>query len=264
LLQTGDAAQMEAFRMLRTNLAFVALTRELRVLLVTSPRPGDGKTTTSASLALAAARGGQNVILCDLDARNPALTEALAVSRRSVGVTDVVLGRASIDDALTAVDFHADGAAATLAAYTVSSEPATSPGSLQVLPFGTLQPPDPGEFVSAEVVGNLLTGLRTRADLVVVDSAPVLSVGDALTLGQNADATLLVIRATAANRGDLAELARVLAPAQMPCIGFVLTDARARTAAYGYGYGYGGASVDPRHLAQARAAQAPAAQAADS
>jgi len=258
LLQHADPVQLEAFRMLRTNLAFAALTRDLRVLLVTSPRPGDGKTTTSANLALAAARGGQHVILCDLDAHNPALTEALAIPRVSVGVTDIVLGRATVDDALTTVDFHAEGPPNIAAYVPKDSKKGTTPriGRLEVLPFGTLRPPDPGEFVSADVVRDLLTSLRTRADLVIVDSAPVLSVADALTLGRSADATLLVIKATAAERGDLTELARLLGRAQVSSIGFVLTDARSRTSAYGYGYGYG-VNGDRRTPA---AAPAPASQ----
>jgi polysaccharide biosynthesis transport protein len=241
-LQYGGALQAEAFRMLRTNLAFAALTRDLRVLLVTSPRPGDGKTTTSANLALAAARGGQRVILCDLDGHNPALSEALGLPAGGAGVTEIVLGRASVAETLTPVDIRGGGRAEALAAYTASSASerravAAHSGRLDVLPFGSLHPPDPGEFVAADPVRALIEELRTRAELIIVDSAPILSVSDPLVLATHADATLLVIKATAAGRGDLKELARLLAGAQTPCVGFVLTDTRSSSAAYGYGYG---------------------------
>jgi non-specific protein-tyrosine kinase len=257
-LQYGGEAQADAFRMLRTNLAFASLTRELSVFLVTSPRPGDGKTTTSANLAMAAARGGQHVILCDLDAHNPALSEVLAIPRGKVGVTDIVLGRATVDRALVPVNVRPDGRADALAAYGATQSKkstALGVGRLEALPFGTLQPPDPGEFVAADAVGDLLAHLRTRADLVIVDSAPVLSVGDALALSRHVDGTLLVIRATAASRGDLTEVARLLARTETGCVGFVLTDTRSRTATYGYGYG--AANVEKIHLE-------PASQAVDS
>lgn len=260
-LQYGGGAQADAFRMLRTNLAFAALTRELSIFLVTSPRPGDGKTTTSANLAMAAARGGQHVILCDLDAHNPALSEALRIPRGKVGVTDIVLGRGKVENALVPVDVRPDSRADALAAYGSPQAKKATPlavGRLDVLPFGTLQPPDPGEFVAANAVGELLRDLRTRADLVIVDSAPVLSVGDALALSRYVDGTLLVIRATSVSRGDLAETARLLARTQAACVGFILTDTRSRTSAYGYGYGYGHgvASADQTRLD-------PAPQAAD-
>lgn len=239
-LQYGGRLQAEAFRMLRTNLAFVALNRELRVLLVTSPRPGDGKTTTSANLAMAFARGGQNVVLCDLDARNPALSEGLAVPRGKVGVTDIVLGRTTIEEALTPISIG-DDESGLISSYGVSGRKSNAAakraGRLEILGFGTLRPPDPGEFVGTEAVRDLLLDLRERFDLVVIDSAPVLSVGDALILSPHVDGSLIVIRATAAARGDLTEMARLLARAQTPPVGFVLTDARSRVAAYGYGYG---------------------------
>jgi Mrp family chromosome partitioning ATPase len=251
-LQYGGRAQAEAFRMLRTNLAFVALNRELRVLLVTSPRPGDGKTTTSANLAMAFARGGQDVILCDLDAHNPALSDAMSIPRGKPGVTDVVLGRTTLDEALTPIDIRGldgdlfAGYGAGRAARGGSA--AGIPGRFDLIGFGTLRPPDPGEFVATEAVRDLLVDLRGRADLVVVDSAPVLSVGDALVLSPHVDGSLIVIRATAAARGDLTELARLLGRAQTPTVGFVLTDARSRAAAYGYGYGYGGGGAEPARL----------------
>jgi Mrp family chromosome partitioning ATPase len=248
-LQYGGRLQAEAFRMLRTSLAFVALNRELRVLLVTSPRPGDGKTTTSSNLAMAFARGGQSVVLVDLDAHNPALSEAMAVPRGKAGVTDIVLGRTTVDEALTPISIGADDGG-LLSSYGISSSTAKGAakkaGRLDVLGFGTLRPPDPGEFVATEAVRDLLLDLRGKFDLVVIDSAPVLSVGDALALSPHVDGSLLIIRATTAARGDLAELARLLTRAQTPPVGFVLTDARSRVAAYGYGYG--GALADPIQL----------------
>jgi Mrp family chromosome partitioning ATPase/capsular polysaccharide biosynthesis protein len=251
-LQYGGRLQAEAFRMLRTNLAFVALNRELKVLLVTSPRPGDGKTTTSSNLAMAFARGGQNVVLVDLDAHNPALSEAMAVPRGKLGVTDIVLGRTTVKEALTPVSIDPDDGG-LFSSYGLTSRNGPSgakstAGRLEVLGFGTLRPPDPGEFVGTEAVRDLLLDLRGKFDLVVIDSAPVLSVGDALVLSPHVDGSLIVIRATTAARGDLAELARLLTRTQTPPVGFVLTDARSRVAAYGYGYGYGGGVSDPIEL----------------
>jgi Mrp family chromosome partitioning ATPase len=165
-------------------------------------------------------------------------------------VTDVVLGRATVEEALTPIGIDADDGG-LFSSYGVARKGASgnrSAGRLEVLGFGTLRPPDPGEFVGTEAVRDLLLDLRGKFDLVVVDSAPVLSVGDALVLSPHVDGSLIIIRATSAARGDLAELARLLTRTQTPPVGFVLTDARSRAAAYGYGYGYGGGVTDPIQL----------------
>ncbi len=244
LSMLGDhgGAQAEAFRTLRTSIAFVGLKQELRSLLVTSARSGDGKTETVANLGIAFARSGRHVIICDLDARRPSLG-TLFGPRSSQGVTDVVLGQATLDRALTTIEVGTStlDVRARLSAYKSAEQydpPPGADGRLQVLPFGTFRPPDPGALVSSDALQDVLASLRERADLVIIDTAPLLVVGDALELSAEVDGILTVVRATRASRGDLAETRRLLATSPAPTIGFVLTDTSA-TIGEDYGYGYG-------------------------
>ncbi len=98
-------------------------------------------------------------------------------------------------------------------------------GRVEVLPAGTL-PADPGEFVARESISDLLHRLRSRADIVLVDTPPLLNVGDAITLSEAVDGVLLVVRPNVTRRDDLGELRRILSSAQADTLGFVLTGSR--------------------------------------
>lgn len=250
MLDEIGSPQAEAVRMLRTSLAFTALKQDIRLLLITSPRTSDGKTTTVANLGVAFARSGRNVVLCDLDARKPSLAQAFGGVDRRVGLTDVVLGQASLGKALTTIDIS--GGTFDLGAMNPGrsrtkalSEPAPAAGKLQVLGFGTFAPPDPGEFIATEQVQSLLRDLRDQTDLVIIDSAPMLTVGDTLMLSIGVDAILLVVRATSVRRSDLAEVRRLVETFPAPTIGYALTDTEAPPDMYGYGYVYGSDSSLP-------------------
>jgi Mrp family chromosome partitioning ATPase len=108
---------------------------------------------------------------------------------------------------------------------------------MEVLPAGTL-PPDPGEFLGTQALAEVLKQLRQRADIVIVDAAPLLHVGDSVSLAAAVDAILLVTKLEAVRRPMLDELDRLLSRSPAAVIGFVATGAEADSA-YGYGYGYG-------------------------
>jgi Mrp family chromosome partitioning ATPase len=119
-----------------------------------------------------------------------------------------------------------------------------------VLPAGQL-PPDPGEFVRSQALAQTLTDLREAADIVIVDSPPLLHVSDALTLSTAVDALVVLTRLDVVRRPILAELNRVLATCPAPRLGFVLTGAE-REDGYDYdyrGYYYGRSTVDEPALA---------------
>jgi Mrp family chromosome partitioning ATPase/capsular polysaccharide biosynthesis protein len=258
LLGTPDGPQAEAFRLLRTNLSFLQLGTGFKTLLVTSPDSGDGKTTTVASLGAAFARSGANVIVCDLDARKPDLAGALGKAD-AIGLTEVALGRATLQEALQPISLgplplalQLEEARSRPRARVVDGASSTSsgqtPGRLLLLGFGKLRPPLPGEFVGSEVVRQIVARLRQDADLVIIDSAPMLRVGDSLSVSGNVDAALIVVRSTTAGRDELTELRRLLAASPVNALGAVATDARLRQSDYGY-YGYGHA-----HAPRARSA----------
>jgi succinoglycan biosynthesis transport protein ExoP len=256
LVMLGDpsAVEAESFRMLRTSLDFATLGRDVRTIMITSAVEREGKSTTIANLAVALARAGQRVVLVDLDLRRPYLDRFFNLE--GPGVTQVALGHASLENALTVgtvaiTDRDAQSAKGRVR-FTNGNGNGAKPvrGVLAVLPSGPI-PPDPGEFVGTAALGEILEDLRERADMVLVDAPPVLQVGDAMTLSAKVDGILLVTKMKTVRRHMLIDLGRQLAGSPTPVLGFVVTGAEEEQGygyggyAYGYGsYGYG--SYTPR------------------
>ena len=232
----------ESFRMLRTNLEFALLSGNARTILVTSAVPEEGKSTTAANLAVALARGGRRVALVDLDLRRPRLNRFFSLPA-TPGITDVALGRASLHEALTQVDL---GTGLRIPAETPRTRSLSTPGSLDVLTSGPL-PPDPGEFVGTSRLSEILNALREGYDLVVIDTPPMLRVGDVMMLSTKVDALLVVSRLNLIRRSTLTELRRLLDSIPIATLGLVLAGADGdRKGDYGYGYSTDfGSDTDP-------------------
>jgi capsular exopolysaccharide synthesis family protein len=232
----------EAFRVLRTNLEFTTdlatLERSARSIMVTSSVSREGKSTTVSNLAVALARSGQRVVLVDLDLRRPALASLFGLEARE-GLTDVVLGHVTLESALTSIDvFEHDDS---------SADRRSEEGTLQVLTTGR-PPPDPGEFVGTHALLEILDALRSTADWLLIDTPPLLTVGDAMTLSPLVDGMVIVTRLKTIHRGTLAELGRVLAGAPVAKLGVVVTGADSDKERYRYGYeGYEGTSPGQRY-----------------
>lgn len=255
MLDEPTGIHAEPFRVMRTNLEFATLGRDVKSIMITSAVEQEGKSTTIANLAIALARGGQNVILVDLDLRRPYLEKFFDLHDRP-GITQVVLGRASLDEALVRVPImQAKPSAQLRPRYDMSGgangeEEGNGNGNgigngngngvhgrLLVLGSGPI-PPDPGEFVASNGLAVVLAELRDSADIVLVDAPPVLHVGDAMVLSAKVDAMMLVTRMEKVRRPMLAEVHRVVDATPTPKLGFVITGAEAEDG-YGYGYGYG-------------------------
>jgi polysaccharide biosynthesis transport protein len=250
MLVDPHGVQAESFRMLRTNLEFAALGRDVRAVLVTSAVEQEGKSTTSGNLAIAIARAGKRVVLVDLDLRRP--TIAGFFDLKGPGLTEVVLGHAALDDALVSValtDLVPSGHLASGNGGSGRNGNGTNgksggnghngfvTGRLKVLPAGPI-PPDPGEFVGTPAVSEILRRLREQADVVVIDTPPVLRVGDAMALSPSVDGVLVVARMKAVRRRTVAELARQLGTSPTPILGFVVTGAQEEEDYDAYGYGH--------------------------
>lgn len=228
---TPNSVGAEAFRMLRTNLEFVNLERGARSIMVTSAVEGEGKSTTASNLAIAMARAGRHVLLVDLDLRRPYLGKLFNVKGHP-GLTDVMLSDAPLESAIVRVPLLAPKSGNPRKNGAVRGG-----GVLEVVASGPT-PPNPGEIIASSALGDVLTALASRADIVLVDSAPLLAVGDALALSAKVDALLLVVRLNVMRRPMLNELKRALDASQVAPLGFVLTQAELE-AGYGYGHGYG-------------------------
>lgn len=233
MIDEPGGIEAEAFRVLRTNLEFATLDRGARTIMVTSAMQGEGKSTTAANLAVALARSGRHVALVDLDLRRPYLDHFFDLDGRP-GMTEVALKHGDVSEASLPVAFAETGAATDGWRGSTSSN---AGGVLEVIGSGPL-PPDPGEFVSTHALTGLLAEVADRADVVLVDSPPLLGLGDAIALSAKVDALLLVTRMNIVRRPILNELKRVLESCPAVTLGFVVTGAEAEES-YGYGYRYG-------------------------
>ncbi len=188
---SADDPAVEAFRALRTNVTFVGAERPVQLITVTSPGPGEGKSTTAANLALVLAQGGGSTLLVDGDLRRSLLHRTFGVLQEP-GLTDVLIGQARAREAI---------------------RPEIQP-HFDVLPAGAA-PPNPAELLSSDAMRRLIAELRRDYEFIVMDTPPSLPVTDAVVLSALADATILVMRAgeteeTAAQRA-VEELRRVRA-----------------------------------------------------
>jgi|1186.fasta_scaffold00542_3 capsular exopolysaccharide synthesis family protein len=252
MMSEAPGVHAESYRKLRTSFDFANLRHQAQTVMITSALPQEGKSTTIANLAVALARSGRQVALVDLDLRRPILASFFDLEGQP-GVTDVVLGSVSLEEALTSISLDESGMERRRATR--------DPGSLEVLPAGTI-PPDPAEFASSPGLADVLADLKERTDVVLVDAPPVLAVSDAMTLSATVDAMIVVARANLVRRPMMTELRRQLAAAPCLKLGFVFTDAEADEQ-YGYGYyGYEG-TPSSAGIATDEGTPSPAASAAE-
>ncbi|GAA1930648.1 polysaccharide biosynthesis tyrosine autokinase [Nocardioides marmoribigeumensis] len=212
---SDDAASGEAFRKLRTNLAFMDVDNPPRVIVVTSPRPGDGKSTVSANLAAAVAAGGQSVVLIDADLRRPSVADSLGLVE-GVGLTDVLTGRVDAIDALQEVSGREH---------------------MRVMAAGRI-PPNPSELLGSNAMRSLVAELGEKY-LVILDAPPLLPVTDAALLTANADGALVVISAGRTVDAELNTALNHLTAVRGRALGVIMNKVPRRGAgAYGGYYGY--------------------------
>lgn len=216
-LQDHNSASAEAYRSLRAAIEFAGIDAENKVIQFTSATPGEGKTTTSANLAVALATAGKQVILIDGDLRRPRVHRFFELSPEP-GLTSVLIGMAKLGDAHHSVFKDV--------------------GELAVIPAGPV-PPGPAEVLGSSRFGAVLKRLRTQADYIIIDSAPLLPVADSLVLSQHVDGVILVVNGERSKREQVATAVESLEQVDAKIIGTVLNEAKRSGGTYGYGYGYG-------------------------
>lgn len=210
---TSDRA--ESFRMLRTNLQFLDVDKQSRIFTLTSPVPGEGKSTTASNLAIILAEAGYNILLLEADLRRPRVADYLSLVRE-VGLTTVLIGKASLADVVQPWGDH----------------------GLEVITSGAI-PPNPAELLQSKAMEAVLIEIRQRYDVVIVDSAPLLPVTDAALVASQTDGAILVTRFGKTTRDQAGQAAQRLQAVDAALLGTVLNFAPIRgLAGYGYGYGY--------------------------
>ncbi len=176
----------ESYRQMRTNLQFARVGEPLRTLLVTSPAPGEGKSTTACNLAIAFAQTGKRVLLVDADLRRPTL-DAKFMLKKEPGLTEFVTGK----QPLTAVIQH------------------TKVENLHAMCSGEI-PPNPAELLGSEAMRDIIEKISRQYDIVVFDSSPILAVTDAAVVSTMVDGTLVVVSAGKTRLQDLDQATELL------------------------------------------------------
>lgn len=234
MFKQPSSREAEAFRVLRTNIDFASIDEQVRTLMITSAVEQEGKSTTVSNLAVVEARAGKRVVLVDLDLRRPRVDKFFKLSGRP-GLTSVILGHSTLEEATAHIALGADSDGHPFAGGNPSGNGhAPVEGLLDVIPSGPI-PPDPGEFVSSASLARVLDTLAERYDLVLIDSPPLLHVGDGLTLAARVSALVVVTRLPALRRPVVNELRRVLDNLPTRRLGFVMTGSKLGE---GYGQGY--------------------------
>lgn len=200
-LLTQVAAQSpraESFRQIRTNLKFAHVSHSTKAVLVTSSLPGEGKTTTATNLAIAMAESGQSVVLVDADLRRPRVDEYLGLDR-NVGLTTVLIGMSDANDVLQPWGEH----------------------NLYVMTSGQI-PPNPSELLGSNSMRDLILGLESAFDAVIIDAPPMLPVTDSAVLAQQVGGVVLVVGSSRVKLQNVQKSLSALAMVDADLLGVVM------------------------------------------
>jgi succinoglycan biosynthesis transport protein ExoP len=218
----------ESFRTLRTNLQFVDAANHPRSIVFTSSVPTEGKTTTTANLAITMAAAGARICVVEGDLRRPRLLEYMGMDG-SVGLTNVLIGQATLVDVLQQ---FADT-------------------SVYVLGAGAI-PPNPSELLGSASMIETLRELESRFDVVIIDTPPLLPVTDAAVLSTIAGGTVVVVGAGRVDRDHLSKSLHSLETVKARVLGLVLNMIPTKGADGHSYYGQGYAPQSPRERAKER------------
>ena len=210
----------ESIHALRTNLSFLSLSGNKKLLLITSPNASEGKSTVSVNLAITYAQSGKRVLLIDADIRNPSLYKYLARPKDDIGISNAIINE---------IDF-----------YDVVQKSILGIVGFDFLPGGDI-PPNPVQLLESDKMREMLETAEHIYDLVILDTPPVGLFSDALLLARYADIVSIVTKHNKTSRKELLSTANLLTKANVTAIGVILNDCpTGNQGAYGYGYGYYG------------------------
>jgi len=216
--QVRPQSQMaESYRALRTSLLLSSLGAPPKVIMVTSARPQEGKTTTAINSAIVLAQKGVRVLLVDADLRRPSVHKTLGMGPRS-GLSNVLTGNATLEQAIA---------------------PSPILPNLFVLAAGS-PPPNPAELLASSNMKDVLNELREQFDHVVIDTPPTLSVTDAVVLSPRVDAIILVIRSGQTTKQALRRARDILMQVNAHVTGVLLNAVDLTSPDYYYYYEYQG------------------------
>lgn len=213
----------EQFRIIRSNLQYILNHVKKPVILVSSSFSGEGKSFVSTNVGAVLALAGKKTVILEFDIRKPKILSHLNMPKHA-GLTNYLLGKLAIETLPVPVEGVKD---------------------LYVLPCGPV-PPNPAEMLLDPRIDELFVWLRQNFDVVIVDTAPVGMVSDAMTLSKFADATLYIVRQGHTFKKQIGVIDEFYTGGKLPRIAIILNDVKVKSGygyygygRYGYGYGYG-------------------------
>ncbi len=258
-LPTSPAS--EAYRTLRTNLQFSNLSERLRSLMITSSGPREGKSTTSANLAVATAQMGLRTLLIDADLRRPTIHKLFHLNREP-GLSDILVhyydlssngnnnGNSDmdlednfdedVDYSIRQASVRADKALQQMVSLDLSIKAAiqqTSVERLDVLSCGML-PPNPSEILANDTMKDLLALVREKYEFVIIDAPPVIAVTDAAVLAPQVDAAALVVESGRNDRDIILKAKSLLDRVGVHIVGAILNNVHEKNLYGDYDYYY--------------------------
>lgn len=240
----------ESFRALRTNIHFGMIDKGYKSLMVTSSVAAEGKTTIAVNLAVSMAQIGMNTLLVEADLRKPRISKLFGIEREP-GITDVVLKRDNLEEVIRTMS---DLMMGTMATDTFRTDNIPGIEYLNILTAGKHER-NPSEIIASKLMNTLLSELKERYDLIIIDSAPVIQATDATVLGSKVDTVLLVYYQGKISRGTLRRSKSQLEMLKSDVIGVAINGMRADVSAdyadykysYEYHYTYGEAKEAPEN-----------------
>ncbi len=212
----------EQFRIIRSNLQYVLSKQDKVAILVTSSFSGEGKSFVSTNMGAVMSLTGKKTIILEFDIRKPKIISGLNM-QKGPGITSFLVGKESLENLVRPVESHEN---------------------LFVLGCGPV-PPNPAELLLSERMDELFSWLRSNFDVVIVDTAPVGMVGDAMTLGRFVDCTLYLVRQRHTFKKQISLIDDFYQNNKLPKLSIIINDVKLKPGygyygygRYGYGYGY--------------------------
>jgi capsular exopolysaccharide synthesis family protein len=213
----------EQFRIIRSNLQYVLNKKEKSTILFTSSFSGEGKSYVTTNMGAVLALAGKKVVILEFDIRKPKLLSGLGLPK-GPGITNYLIGKAELQDLI---------------------KPVPETENLFVLGCGPI-PPNPAELLLDKKMDEMFAWLKENFDMVLVDTAPVGMVSDAMTLSKYADSTLYLVRQGHTFKKQIGLIDEFYKEEKLPKVSIIINDVKIKPGygyygygRYGYGYGYG-------------------------
>lgn len=190
----------EQYRMIRSNIMFSGVDKEIKKLVVTSAAPSAGKSTTAANIAVAYAQADKNVLLIDGDLRKPTVHYTFE-TKNVFGLSNLITEQVTLSQAVQNTQVE----------------------NLSILTSGPI-PPNPSELLSSKRFKDLMTGLEEYFDIIIIDTPPVLAVTDAVIMSTVVDGTIIVTNVETNNKHHLLKAKEVLVTSDANLLGVVLNN----------------------------------------